>query len=277
MNNHATDIHPIAADKREAIAQALAAIEREHDVRIVHACESGSRGWGFSSPDSDYDARFVYVHRQSWYLSVNERTGPGQPQRDVIELPIDADLDVSGWDLRKALRLLAKGNPTLLEWLRSPVVYRQHDTLADGLRLLAERCYSPVSAWHHYLSMAWGNYRGYLRGEQVRTKKYLYVLRPLLACQWIERGEGPPPMAFEDLLESLLPDGAVRDAIDRLLEVKRRSVETSTGARIDTLNGWIERELQRMDEATPHLPSTTVEPAELDAWFRAALGFPSSV
>ncbi len=106
-------VHPIAAEKREAVLAALREIERTREVRVLFACESGSRGWGFSSPDSGYDARFVYAHRADWYLTVNERTGPGQPQRDVIDLPIDGDLDVSGWDLRKALRLLSKANPTL--------------------------------------------------------------------------------------------------------------------------------------------------------------------
>lgn len=109
------DIHPIDPEKREAVLAALEQIERQHDVRVLMACESGSRGWGFSSPDSDYDARFIYVHRQPWYLSVNERTGPGEAQRDVIELPIDDELDISGWDLRKALRLVSKSNPTLSE------------------------------------------------------------------------------------------------------------------------------------------------------------------
>ncbi|RYE75600.1 MAG: nucleotidyltransferase domain-containing protein, partial [Oxalobacteraceae bacterium] len=201
------DIHPIDPGKRAAVLEALEKIELEYDVRILFACESGSRGWGFSSPDSDYDARFVYMHRQPWYLTVNERTGPGQPQRDVIELPIDDELDVSGWDLRKALRLLSKSNPTLSEWLRSPIVYREEPAIAAGLVRLADEFYSPIAAWHHYFSMAKGNFRGYLKGERIRTKKYLYVLRPTLACQWIETRQGPPPMAFEMLLDTLMPTG----------------------------------------------------------------------
>lgn len=271
---HEDTVHPVAPGKRQAIADALDRIEREHEVRIVHACESGSRGWGFASPDSDYDARFVYVHRRDWYLTVLERTSPGQPQRDVIELPIDAELDVSGWDLRKALRLLARSNPTLSEWLRSPVVYREHFTVADGLRALADHCYQPVAAWHHYLSMAWGNYRGYLRGDTVRTKKYLYVLRPLLACRWIEGSDLPPPMAFETLLDALLPHGAVRAAIEALLVVKRASAEVAEGPRIAVLNDWIEAELARMDAAPLTRATRDTQPPDLerlDAWFRQVL------
>lgn len=268
---NATDIHPVSDEKRKAVLRALDEIERQHEVRIVFACESGSRGWGFSSPDSDYDARFVYLHRQSWYLTVNERRGPGEPQRDVIELPIDDDLDVSGWDLRKALRLLSKANPTLSEWLRSPVVYRQDERMADGLRTLADEFYSPIAAWHHYFSMAKGNFRGYLRGERVRTKKYLYVLRPVLACQWIEQETSPPPMAFEDLLERLLPSGHVRTAIDALLARKRDSAEVADGPRIPEISEFLESELQRMEDAAPTLATGCGRAEVLDGFFRQAL------
>jgi len=265
------EIHPIAPDKRRAVLDALARIEREHDVRVVYACESGSRGWGFSSPDSDYDARFVYVHRQPWYLSVNERTGPGEPQRDVIELPIESDLDVAGWDLRKALRLVSKSNPTLLEWLRSPIVYRQDEAIAAQLHGLAERFYSPVAAWHHYLSLARGTFRQHLGGDSIRTKKYLYVLRPVLACQWIEREQGAPPMAFELLLERLLPDGPVREAIEELLVRKRRSAEVEAGPRVPALSDFLAAELERMQAQPPQLAPGQGRGDELDEFFRASL------
>lgn len=266
------DIHPIAPEKRQAILESLATIEIEHDVRVVFACESGSRGWGFSSPDSDYDARFVYVHRQSWYLTVNERTGPGQPQRDVIELPIDDELDVGGWDLRKALRLVSKSNPTLLEWLRSPIVYRCDEAMKAGLEKLAEEFYSPIAAWHHYFSMAKGNFRGYLKGDRVRTKKYLYVLRPVLACRWIEKEPGPPPMAFELLLERLLPSGALRDAIDALLDKKRVSREVEDGPRIASISDYLEAEIERMQRSPPMLPASRGNQENLDAFFQQTLG-----
>ena len=265
------DIHPVEPEKRAAIEQALARIEQEHDVHIVFACESGSRGWGFSSPDSDYDARFVYVHRRPWYLTVNERTRPGQPQRDVIELPIDTDLDVSGWDLRKALRLVSKSNPTLSEWLRSPIVYRRDDVATKGLIHLSERFYSRIAGWHHYHSMAKGNFRGYLRGERVRTKKYLYVIRPVLACRWIETHEAPPPMAFEVMLDRLLPVGPVREAIVAWLVVKRASKEVADGPRIPVISEYLESELARMQIHPPRLPTHDGDDTELDAFFRDTL------
>ncbi|HJR73947.1 MAG TPA: nucleotidyltransferase domain-containing protein [Luteimonas sp.] len=265
------DIHPIAADKRRAVLDALSGIEREHQVRVLFACESGSRGWGFSSPDSDYDARFIYVHEPDWYVTVLERTRPGQSQRDVIELPIDDELDVSGWDLRKALRLLAKSNPTLSEWLRSPIIYRQQDETADELRELASRFYSPISAWHHYFSMAKSNYRGYLQGEKVRTKKYLYALRPVLACQWIQQSDDPPPMAFETLLERLLPGGMLRERIDALLAVKRSSAEVAQGPRIVEINDFLERALTDFERNPPRLQGSDAQSGELDDFLRRAI------
>src|SRR5580698_6695076 len=99
-----------------AIDARLADIARDHGVSIPLAIESGSRAWGFPSPDSDYDCRFVFVRPVNQYLS------PWQ-QRDVIETPLEGDLDVSGWDLAKAIKLLLKGNAVIIEWLTSPIVY----------------------------------------------------------------------------------------------------------------------------------------------------------
>jgi len=263
-------IHPIAADKRAAILATLADIERTHDVRVLLACESGSRGWGFSSPDSDYDARFIYVHRQPWYLSVNESTGPGEAQRDVIELPIDDELDVSGWDLRKALRLVSKSNPTLIEWLRSPIIYQQNDAAVAQLWEAAQRFYSPLSSWWHYMSMARTTYSRHLGGGAISTKKYLYVLRALLACQWIESESSPPPMAFEHLLERLLPDGPVRGAIEALLVVKRASAEVTAGPRIIAISDYIDQEMATRAEG-PQLPAGHGDGPWLDALFRQML------
>jgi len=125
----------------------LDAIEAENDVRILYACESGSRAWGFASPDSDYDVRFIYARPREWYLSIDT-----QKRRDVIECPIEGLWDVNGWDLRKALGLLAKSNPPLLEWLGSPIVYRQDGSFVAGLQALAEEYLSPRSSRLHYLA-----------------------------------------------------------------------------------------------------------------------------
>ena len=239
MNNSKETLlsaHPIDPAMREQIMAGLQVIEAQHQVTILFACESGSRGWGFASPDSDYDVRFIYVNRTPWYLTV-------APGRDVIELPISGDLDINGWDLRKALQLGAKSNPTLLEWLRSPVIYREDAGVARQLRALAEAYFSPASGYQHYVSMAKKNFREHLLGAEVRFKKYLYVLRPLLAARWIREGRGVPPMRFAELAQATLLDPELTDEINRLLEVKMRSGEAATSPRWQAIHAFIESEL----------------------------------
>ena len=237
MNNETlVSAHPVEPAMRTQILACLNRLEAEHDVKVLFACESGSRGWGFASPDSDYDVRFIYVNRLSWYLTV-------EPGRDVIEQPISGDLDVNGWDLRKTLQLLRRSNPTLLEWLRSPIVYREEPDTAARLRTLAEEGFSAVRGYHHYVSMAKKNFREHLRGEEVRYKKYLYVLRPLLAARWIRDGRGVPPMRFAALAEATLDDRALLDEINRLLDVKMRAGEAATSPRWVGIHDFIESEL----------------------------------
>jgi uncharacterized protein len=242
MNNKHMVLSALPIDDaiRVRVLQALDQIEAEHDVKVLFACESGSRGWGFASPDSDYDVRFVYVQRLSWYLTV-------EAQRDVIELPISDELDVSGWELRKALQLLRKSNPTLLEWLDSPVVYREDALQAARMRALAPQFFSALRGRYHYLSMAKKNFRGYLQGASVRLKKYLYVLRPLLAARWIDFGMGMPPMRFADLVAGTVTDVVLRDEINRLLAIKMQVKEAEYSARWPVIHEFIEHELQNAE------------------------------
>lgn len=249
--------HPVAPEIRQRVMQALTEIEVQHDVKVLFACESGSRGWGFASPDSDYDVRFIYVHRLSWYLAV-------EAGRDVIELPISDELDVNGWELRKALRLLRRANPVLLEWLDSPVVYRQ-DVAAERLRRLAPACFSPLRGRYHYLSMAKKNFRGYLQGDSVRLKKYLYVLRPLLAVRWIDMGLGRPPMRFADLALGVLEDAELLDEINRLLAIKMAATEAEYSPRWPRIHAFIERELAK-NELAPAYKRPDSANFELDAF-----------
>ncbi|MFN0299025.1 MAG: nucleotidyltransferase domain-containing protein [Burkholderiales bacterium] len=228
--------HPVAPEMRAQILDCLVDLERRDDVTVLFACESGSRGWGFASPDGDYDVRSIYVNRLDWYLSV-------EPRRDVIEQPISGDLDVNGLDLRKALQLLRKSNPILLEWLRSPIVYREETDTVARLRMLAEQGFSAVRGYHHYVSMAKKNFREHLRGEEVRYKKFLYVMRPLLAARWIREDRGVPPMRFAELAEATLDDRVLLVEVNRLLEVKMRAGEAATSPRWDGLHAFIETEL----------------------------------
>lgn len=242
--------HSIDPGIRAEIGLRLSTIEADHDVRVLYACESGSRGWGFASPDSDYDVRFIYAHPLSWYLKVSA-------QRDVIEVPISGDLDINGWELRKALGLLKKGNATVIEWLDSPVVYRADTNFLRAIREVARQVHQAERSFHHYVHMARKNYREYLRGDTVRLKKYLYVLRPLLATVWIEQGRGVAPMRFQDLVDSIATDPALRDAIARLLAIKRAAPESEYGEPLPIINAFIERELNRLESVLPPLRRDT--------------------
>jgi len=245
----------------ERVRDTLARLESERNVRVLFACESGSRAWGFASRDSDYDVRFLYVHRRDWYLSVEDR-------RDVIERPIADDLDVSGWDLRKALRLLRKSNPPLFEWLKSPVVYRHDPVFAVEFGTLANQFHSPRRCFAHYLHMAFGNWRRYLHGrEEVSLKKYLYVFRPLLACRWIERQLGQAPMLFAQLVESVLGEADVRAALDDLVARKQVGDELASAPPVEVLSRFIEAELSRLEALDePHDATGDIE--DLNGLFR---------
>lgn len=255
----------ILARVRDQILDELKTIERQTGVRVVYACESGSRAWGFPSQDSDYDVRFLYIHPRDYYLSIDI-----EHQRDVIERPISDELDISGWDLRKALQLLRKSNPPLLEWLDSPIIYGDSYEIAAGMRGLLGQMYSPTGCAHHYLQMARRNYKDYLRGESVRHKKYFYALRPLLAVKWIEEERGIVPMQFCDLLRTI-SEPSLLAVIHDLLERKRASGELDVGPQIPELNRFIETELISRENAEFHFPESKAGRDSANAFFRQSL------
>lgn len=231
----------VAPEIRLEVCRRLSDVEALYGVSILFACESGSRAWGFASEDSDYDVRFIYVHAKSWYLAVNL-----EDKRDVIELPIEGVWDINGWELRKALKLFNKSNPPLLEWLQSPIIYRENPEIMKQIRELLAVHYSPAACLYHYLSMASKNYRGYLQGEEVRLKKYFYVLRPIFACRWIERNLGAVPVEFSKLIEAVDIPSDIEIIIAELLEAKMQGGELNQGKRIPALNAFIESELGRL-------------------------------
>lgn len=269
LNERVLSAHPIAPEIRTRVMQALTEIEQQHDVKVLFACESGSRGWGFASPDSDYDVRFLYVHRLPWYLRV-------EAQRDVIELPISDELDVSGWELRKALRLLRRANPVLLEWLDSPVVYRQDAAVIDELRAMVPHWFSELRGRYHYFAMARRNFREHLQGDTVRLKKYLYVLRPLLAVQWIEQGLGQPPMRFADLVAGVVEDEKLLDEINRLLVIKMRAGEGEYSPRWPRIHAYIEEALAR-SERNVNYKKPEGDCAELDDFLLRTVMMPGEM
>ncbi|MBA2285653.1 MAG: nucleotidyltransferase domain-containing protein [Ktedonobacteraceae bacterium] len=245
-------------DIAAAIKQALSAIETQEQVRILYACESGSRAWGFASHDSDYDVRFLYVRSQDAYLRVDV-------PRDVIERPIVDDLDINGWDIFKALRLLRKSNPPLLEWLLSPIIYREGSASIAELRTLARHFYSPAALYYHYSRMTEGNYRQYLQEKtEVILKKYLYTIRPLIALLFLEQqGQLPPTNFLETLLQVQLPE-EVRAHIHALIARKQSGAELGLGAPDTVLNAFIEERLNAWGKHTFSVPEQAKITQELD-------------
>lgn len=226
----------------------LGRIEADYGVTIVFAIESGSRAWGFPSPDSDFDVRFVYHRPLADYLGLD------QP-RDTIETPIDGDWDVNGWDIKKAIAQLVKGNATIGEWLNSPLIYRESGPVPIKLRDLVKRHATPQSSARHYMGLGRTCYQKDIVGSprktgfgdedvQVNRKKYLYALRAALAISWIERYKEVPPMAMPALLSGDIVPMALRPEIDTILHQKATMGEYMTGSRIPLFDDFIERQIE---------------------------------
>jgi predicted nucleotidyltransferase len=262
MNDSVLKIEP---EIQQQILAELRNIEQSEQVKILYACESGSRAWGFASQDSDYDVRFIYIHSTDYYLSIDEH-------RDVIEKPINNALDISGWDIRKALCLFRKSNPPLLEWLQSPLVYLEQSPVTQQIRDLRPTFFSPKANMYHYLRMAEGNFKHHLQGEQIKIKKYFYVLRPLLACLWIQQYQTIPPIEFDDLVAAMLTSGPLLDTLTDLLVRKKAGDEYDPTPRLLVITDYVQAELAQLNlwlqnMPTPSPPDTLL----LDQLFRRAL------
>lgn len=245
------------------IKEKLHELERTHNIRILFACESGSRAWGFPSPDSDYDVRFVYAHHEDWYFSLHEKN-------DVLELPVNELLDINGWDVRKALRLAAKSNPVIFEWLQSPIFYAQDEPFTNGFRALAPQCFSPISGMYHYLSMAKKKYEECVAEPDVKLKRYMYCLRATLSALWIAQHKSIPPMEIAPLMKSL-PDVSLCRKIDGLIAVKASKEESYRHPHDAELEQFLAESIAACEAAAPALPAQRVDYETLDGFFRNTL------
>ncbi|SEE09409.1 hypothetical protein SAMN04487765_1372 [Tenacibaculum sp. MAR_2010_89] len=199
------------------ILEYLANLEREKDIEILFAVESGSRAWDFASPDSDYDIRFVYKHKREWYLNLWE-------QKDTIQFMTDDDLDGSGWDIRKALQLLSKSNASFLGWLFSPVVYRADEVFLKEIKELANLNFNPVSGFYHYHSMNKG-FEEKLGTSEMTIKSFFYAIRTALCANWIVKNKTIPPVLLREMY-SLLEENHQKK-LDDLILLKSKNIEKS--------------------------------------------------
>ena len=227
----------------DEIVKQLRSLESRKQVKIIYACESGSRAWGFPSPDSDYDIRFLYVKQIKDYLRVF-------PGKDVIDLPIEAESDMSGWDVRKALALLRKSNATLFEWLSSPIVYFDQQAAIQPVKDLMNDSFLSGTVCHHYISLAKKKLSEIKLYDEVKLKSYFYALRALLCAQFIEKNESAPPVCIDRLIEQYLPKN-YQSEYNALLQRKMSCDESYRELRIKWLDRYLDDLLFALSERIP--------------------------
>ncbi|MEM8855627.1 MAG: nucleotidyltransferase domain-containing protein [Pseudomonadota bacterium] len=257
---------------RRTICEKLDALQAREGITIVFAVESGSRAWGFPSPDSDYDVRFVYTRPVEWYLSIT-------PGRDVVELPLEGDLDINGWDLKKALGLILKPNPVLLEWLSSPIRYIWDGPTCDRLIQFSKTIAHNRACLHHYVGLGENTFRTRFGSrEEVALKKYFYLLRPALALRWVRmHPDIIPPMNFRALMEAVDLPRDLTDPINQLLEKKRITKEMGVMPRIDALERFAVAEFAEAKAVAPTAPDAGERfEAEANDLFRALITSPGN-
>ena len=221
----------------ETIQGALRHVESTYGVRILYACESGSRAWGFASEDSDWDVRAFFVRPQRDYLRVREPA-------DHIHVDLPGELDVTAWDLRKGLSHAGKSSASVLEWLHSPIVY--HDAagaggaegFGAGMRALAAQCFRVRPTVDHYLGLAHQLQGKAGHGAELNGKKMLYVLRASLAARWALTFRTAPPVEFARLLPQL-EDSTLRAEVEELVRLKRGGTEADAWPVSPALRAWL--------------------------------------
>ncbi len=245
---------------QETITTALKQVETDRQVRILYACESGSRAWGFPSPDSDYDVRFIYAHPADWYFSIDER-------KDTIELPVNELLDVGGWDIRKALQQFRKCNAAVFEWLQSPIVYRENPEFTTTLRGLMPAYFAPRAVVFHHLGLVRKVLEETEKDKDIRLKKIFYILRSLLSASWVRENGTVPPMTFEPLQE-LIKEKIIQEKVIEWLELKNQSDEKTRVKKLPFFEEYVLMEMARCEAYGESAPANKPTSDQLKQLFR---------
>jgi len=239
------------------VTDQLREIELKKSIKILYACETGSRAWGFPSPDSDYDIRFIYMHERDWYLSLSQR-------KDTIE-HMDGDLDITGWDLRKSLVLLKKSNATLIERFQSPIEYFSAEGFKSEFKNLIETYYSPTAVFFHHYSLAQKFWEELKDKEEMKLKNYFYLIRSLLSCSWIVKDKAVLPMDIEGLMK--LIDTERRDEIRDLIKLKEGVVEKYLHKKDESLNKWVSSLFETLEGSKVNLGVSKADNSALNSFF----------
>ncbi len=250
---------------KEKIKKYLAELEEEKGIEILLACETGSRAWGFPSPDSDFDVRIIYKHNKDWYLSLTE-------EKDTIEYFLENnEIDISGWDLRKSLRLIWKSNPPLLERIQSPIIYKANKDFLTGINNVAQKTYSRIATIHHYLSMAKKALDEVTSSNDYKLKRFFYALRASVACLWILEKEEIPPIEFGKMLNGLDLSQNLIKRINELIKLKSTISETYLHKGEQDLINFMESCIERAENESKSLPASKGQITELNEFFRNTL------
>ncbi|TCD12638.1 nucleotidyltransferase domain-containing protein [Pedobacter frigidisoli] len=244
---------------KTTIIKKLEEIEKANDITILFACESGSRGWEFPSPDSDYDVRFIYVRPLNYYLSVLDKD-------DQLRFPINEELDIYGWDIRKVLKLIRKSNTTPFEWLQSPIIYREKEKFRDDLWQLCQSYFYQKNNINHYLGIAHGALETIINDDEIKIKKLFYILRPLLSAKWcLEKGT-IAPMTISPLL-TLMPE-KLQTIVKDLIDLKSTSAEGFIIKINAELKTYINEQFELCGNGAKDLPKESFDLEKLDIFFR---------
>ena len=248
---------------KNIIFEKLQEIEETRQVKVLFACEAGSRAWGFHSVQSDYDVRFVYLQHRDHYVTL------GNPN-DSLNFGVNQQLDLNGWDVRKFLQLMAKSNATVMEWLRSPVGYVSEPAFVDEARQLMVRYFNPLATYYHYAGLA-RNHMEEVSQLIPTVKVYLHAARALIAAQWVVRNQSPPPTLFNDLLRFVGSD-STREVLDQLMLMKRSDNNLLT-EKVAELEQWMEQTFTDNEHEKATLKHEKVGLEELDVFYRKVLGW----
>lgn len=254
------------------IIEVLKRIELEYDVKILFACDAGSRALGFADHGSDYDIRFIYVHKLDWYLSIDQKKDVLEvPKQDALTIEINPLLDMSGWELAKTLRLFRKSNPSLIEWLQSKEVYLQQYSTIEKMKAMTGSIFSEKSFIIHHINIARRNFDVGPGKQERNIKLYLYILRSILSGLWIVKYGSVPPVEFPELIQTLSP-GRVKEAALKILTAKQGGERLQNDLDLSIIDDFIIKEMQFLESFAKQLTKKHTDPTKtLNQIFRDTL------
>ena len=256
-----TQLKSVKEGMKEKIQRYLTQLEKDNKIEILLACETGSRAWGFPSPDSDYDIRIIYKHQKDWYLGLVEE------KDSLVEFYENNEIDISGWDFRKCLRLLIKSNPALLERIQSPIIYLAKPGFLMEINSLSNQFYSRISTLHHYLGMAKKALSEINELEEYKLKKFFYALRAATACLWILEKEEKPPIEFRIMLDELKIDPIIKVRIQELISLKATISESYLHQGEPAIFNFIHKSLNKAESEAKELPASKGKVKDLNHFF----------